>query len=208
VGGGSGAASGSLWGPVSGGPWSGGVVAGGLVDFQLAEVAVDGVLQEAFVARQFYERVGTLAIGVEGAGQEVALVGREEGGRHRIAVLFGIAHFGGVMPLAVLVLFRPHHRSGRGRCRFHGDSAIEAPLEEEFGGIFVVEQVLVGALGPGDAVAAGCSFACGAARAGRFFRVPAVGDWRAGGLRGRRRLRACPNPRANRESFKGRVRRA
>src|ERR1022692_5179332 len=44
-----------------------------LVRFQLAETAVDGALRGAFVAGELGERVGTFAINVEGASQEVAL---------------------------------------------------------------------------------------------------------------------------------------
>src|ERR1022692_4883165 len=50
-------------------------IAGGLELFQLAEASVDGTLQVAFVAGELGERVGTLAIYVEGARQEIAFIG-------------------------------------------------------------------------------------------------------------------------------------
>src|ERR1039458_204097 len=79
-------------GGLGGGGWGGGV-ARVLVGFQLAEAAVDGALDAAFVSGELGEGVGTLAIHVEGAGQEVALVGRGGRGRYRIAVFFGVPPF-------------------------------------------------------------------------------------------------------------------
>jgi hypothetical protein len=48
--------------------------AGGLVDLQLAETAIDGVLDAGLVAGEFGQGVRSDAIGIEGAGQAVAIV--------------------------------------------------------------------------------------------------------------------------------------
>ena len=78
-------------------------IAGGLELFQLAEASVDGTLQVAFVAGELGERVGTLAIYVEGARQEIAFIGRRGWGR--LAVLFGRLFLDVVHSLADLVLY-------------------------------------------------------------------------------------------------------
>src|ERR1022692_732522 len=80
----------------------GGGGAGCLIRFQLAEAAVDGALDAGFVTGELGEGVGTLAIDVESAGREVALVGRDGWRRRRFAVLFGVVFFGGVPVLAAL----------------------------------------------------------------------------------------------------------
>jgi hypothetical protein len=55
--------------------------------------------------------------------------------------------------------------------------AVEEILEQEheFGGVFVVNQMLVGLGRAGDAVAAGRGFAGSGARAGRFFGILTIG---------------------------------
>src|ERR1022692_4226909 len=99
-----------IFGGIGFGRWNrlphlgGGGGAGCLIRFQLAEAAVDGALDAGFVAGEFGEGVGTLAIDVESAGREVALVGRDGWRRRRFAVLFGVVFFGGVPVLAALFL--------------------------------------------------------------------------------------------------------
>src|ERR1017187_2126591 len=80
-------------------------IAGGLELFQLAEASVDGTLQVAFVAGEFGERVGTLAIYVEGARQEITSSGGVGGGGGRLAALFGRLFLDVVHSLADLVLY-------------------------------------------------------------------------------------------------------
>lgn len=65
-------------------------MAGCLEGFQLAERAVDGVLDAAFVAGELGEGVGTLTIDVEGTGQEVAFVRQGGRGRHGLGSRFVI----------------------------------------------------------------------------------------------------------------------
>src|ERR1022692_4022424 len=129
----------------------GGGGAGCLIRFQLAEAAVDGALDAGFVAGEFGEGVGTLAIDVESAGREVALVGRDGWRRRRFAVLFGVVFFGGVPVLAALFL------GG------HVVEAVQVVVEEEkeLFGILVEEDMFVGAQAVKEAIAAGCGFALG-----------------------------------------------
>src|ERR1019366_362979 len=142
----------------------------------------------------------TLAIDVEGAGQEVALVRRGGRGRHRFAVLFVLAFFGGVLLLAKLLLLGDIVEAVAVDAGFHGEGAAQAPLvvgdtqdqrffagadgleavqmvveeEEEIGGIFVEQDVFVGAQAVEEAIAAGCVFAFGGFWAAGFFGVLAV----------------------------------
>ena len=103
-------------------------VTGGLEGFQLAEAAVDGALNAGFVAGELGEGVGTLATHVEGTGQEIALVRRGGRRRHRLAVLFGVAFFGGVLLLAGLVLCGDIVEAVAVDAGFHGEDAVETPL--------------------------------------------------------------------------------
>jgi hypothetical protein len=176
-------------------------IARGLIRLQLAEATVDGALQVAFVAGELGEGIGTGAIGVEGAGQEVTLGGRSRRWRRGLAVLLGPLLCFGVLFFAGLVLGGDILEAVAKDASFQGDGALQAPLikadaqdqlffafadrteaaeevleeEHEDAGIIVVEQVLVGARGAGDAVAAGFGFAFGGSGSGRLFRILAVG---------------------------------
>ena len=192
------------------GVWGGGI-ARVLVRFQLAEAAVDGALDAAFVSGELGEGVGTLTIHVEGAGQEVALVGRVGRGRHRIAVFFGVPPFVVVLVLADLVLLGDVVEAVAVDAGFRGEGAVEAPLvggdaqdqfffagtdgleavqvvvdeEEEFGGVLVEQDVFVGAQSMEEAIAAGCGFAFVCSRTSGFLGVLTVGvDLASVGLRG------------------------
>src|ERR1017187_9016334 len=103
-------------------------VARSLVLFQLAEAAVDGALDAAFVAGELDEGVGTLAIHVEGAGQEVALVGRRGRRRHRFAVLFGVPFLRSVLLLAEFFLCGDIVEAVAVDAGFEGEGAVQAPL--------------------------------------------------------------------------------
>ena len=168
-----------------------GGVARGRVDFQLAETAVDGALQGAFVAGKLGEGVGTFAIHVEGASQEVALDGRGGRGWHRIAVFFGVSLFDVVELLADLFLLGDIVEAVAVDAGFRGEGAVETPLvvddaqdqfffagadgaeavqevleeEEEFFGVLVEQDVFVGAEAMFEAIAAGCGFTFGCAGA-------------------------------------------
>src|ERR1039457_5625343 len=130
-----------IFGGIGFGRWNrlphlgGGGGAGCLIRFQLAEAAVDGALDAGFVTGELGEGVGTLAIDVESAGWEVALVGRDGWRRRRFAVLFGVVFFGGVPVLAALFL------GG------HVVEAVQVVVEEEkeLFGILVEEDMFVGA---------------------------------------------------------------
>ena len=137
----------------------------------MAEAAVDGALDGSFVAGEFGESVGADAIGDEGAGQEVAFVGRCGRRRDRVAVLFGLLFFVGIAFLAVLVLVGDIVEAVAEDAGFHGEDAVETPLiggdaedqfffafadrvegieevldeGEEVFGVFAGEDVLVGA---------------------------------------------------------------
>ena len=197
----------------------GGGDARGLILLQLTEAAVDGALDAAFVVGQFGERVGTLAIHLEGAGQEVALVGWSGRWRHRFAVFFGVSYLGGVLVLAELVDVGDALEVVAVDAGFHGEGAVEAPLiggdaqdqgffagadgaeaveevleeEEEVLGILAGEDVFVGAQAVAETVAAGCGFAFRGARAGGFLGVLAVGvDLGLGGFAGTIRFFRVP----------------
>src|ERR1039457_6689993 len=103
-------------------------VARSLVLFQLAEAAVDGALDAAFVAGELDEGVGTFAIHVEGAGQEVALVGRRGRRRHRFAVLFGVLFLRSVLLLAEFFLCGDIVEAVAVDAGFKGEGAVQAPL--------------------------------------------------------------------------------
>src|ERR1039458_10216589 len=176
-------------------------VARSLVLFQLAEAAVDGALDAAFVAGELDEGVGTFAIHVEGAGQEVALVGRRGRRRHRFAVLFGVLFLRSVLLLAEFFLCGDIVEAVAVDAGFEGEGAVQAPLvvgdaqdqfffggadgaeaiqvivdeEEELFGVLVEQDVFVGAQAVEEAIAAGCGFAFGCFWASLFLCVPAVG---------------------------------
>ena len=99
-----------------------------LVRFQLAETAVDGALQGAFVAGELGERVGTFAIDVEGASQEVALDGLGGRGRHRITIFFGGSFLDVVELLADLFLCGDIVEAVAIDAGFRGEGAVETPL--------------------------------------------------------------------------------
>src|ERR1039457_1858626 len=179
----------------------GGGGAGCLIRFQLAEAAVDGALDAGFVAGEFGEGVGTLAIDVESAGREVALVGRDGWRRRRFAVLFGVVFFGGVPVLAALFLGGHVVEAVAVDAGLHGEDTVEAALvggdaqdqvlfagaygleavqvvveeEKELFGILVEEDMFVGTQAVEKAITAGSGFAFGGARAGGFLGVLAVG---------------------------------
>ena len=170
----------------------GGGVARGLVGLQLAETAVNGALDAGFVAGELGERVGTFAIDVEGACQEVAVLGGDGRGWHRIAVLFGPVLVPGVPLLADIVLIGDFLEAVAVDAGFHGEGTVETPLiggnaqdqvffggadgleavqvvveeEEELFGIFIEQDVFVGAQAVEEAIAAGRGFAFSAAWSG------------------------------------------
>jgi len=167
---------------------------------QLAEAAVDGAFGAAFVASQLGERVGAVAIPVEGTGDEVAFVGRGGRRRHRSAFRFGVTFFDGVLFLAGLVDCGDGADAFAVDAGFHGDGAVEAPLiggnaedqfffggadgleavevvvdeDEEFGRILVEQDVIVRAQAVDEAIAAGCGFAFVGARARGFLGIASV----------------------------------
>lgn len=101
---------------------------GGLVFLQLAETAVDGAFEVAFVAGQFGEGVGGGAIGVEGTRQKVACI-RHGGLRRRFfAVLVGIRFSLGVEAGAGLVVAVDIVETVAIDAGFEGHGAVEAPL--------------------------------------------------------------------------------
>ena len=82
----------------------------------------------AFVAGELGERVGTFAIDVEGASQEVALDGLGGRGRHRIAVFFGVSFLDVVELLADLFLCGDIVEAVAIDAGFRGEGAVETPL--------------------------------------------------------------------------------
>ena len=97
------------------------------------------------------------------------------------------------------------------------EAAVEVVEEdEEIFGVLVEQDVFVGAQAVQEAVAAGCGFSFGGARAGRFFGVLTVGvDLGLGG--GARFVRFChiriggrgwPGPHLDTRGGAGRIRRA
>jgi len=187
--------------------YSGGCIRGaggsarGLTDFQLADAAIDGVLDAGFIAGEPGEGVGTIAIHVEGAGQEVSRDGRGGRGGRRIAVFLGAAFLILVVLPAGLVLLDDFMKAVTVDAGFGGEGAAETPLavgdaqdqsffggadgleavpviveeEQEVFGVLVEQDVFIGAQAVEEAVAAGCVFAFGGAGAGGLFGVLTVG---------------------------------
>ena len=175
--------------------------AGCLIALQLTEAAIDGALNAGFAAGELHERVGAVAVGVEGAGQEIAIIGGGGRGRRGITGLLGQFESLGVLLLAGLVAGRNNLEAVAVDAGFHGEDAMEAPLiggdaqdqiffggadgleavqvvveeDEEFSGVLIEEDMLVGAQAVKEAVAAGGGLACGGAWAGGFLSVAAVG---------------------------------
>jgi hypothetical protein len=172
-----------------------------LVRFQLTEAAVDGALDAAFVTGEAGEGVGGHAIGVEGAGQAVAFVVRGGDGRRRSALECGALFLPGVGSLSVGVFFGDLLEAVAVEAGFHGEGAVETPVRggeaqdqhffgvadgleavvevveenEEIFGVFVEQDVFVGAQAVQETIAAGGSLSGGGAGAGGFFRILTVG---------------------------------
>ena len=172
-----------------------------LVGFQPAEAAIDGALDGGLVAGEIGEGVGTGAVDVEGAGEEVSGIGCGRRGRGGVAVGGGVLLVLGVEPPAAGVLFGDGHEALAVDAGFEGKRATEAPFvggdaedqsflgfadgleaidvileqEEELGGFVVGEDMFVGAQAVHQAIAAGFIFAFRCAGAGGFLCVTAIG---------------------------------
>lgn len=176
-------------------------LAGLLEDFQLMDTAVDGAFDAGFVAGEFGEGVGALAIGIEGAADQVFLEGRFGRRRFGFAVLFGVLFFIFVDLLAERVFTGDIVEAVAKDAGLHGENAVEAPLaggdavdqfflggtfrvkandvvvEEEQEFLFVVagEHVLAAGEAVFEAVAAGGGLSRVRFGTARFFGVLAVG---------------------------------
>ncbi len=163
----------------------GGGKPGGLEPFQLAQAAIDGALDAGFVAREVGERVSASAIDVEGAGQAVAGVGWGGGRGHMLGVQLVVPFMVDQLPFELKVFGGDRLEALPVDAGLHGEGAVEAPLtggdahdqflfaiadgaeavvevfeeDEEFFGIFVEEEVFVGAQAVDQAIAAGCGSA-------------------------------------------------
>ena len=165
-------------------------LAGYLVGFQLAQATVNRALQAGLVAGEVGEGVSAFAIQHDCAA-----------GQGGLASGSGVLFYHGMNLLDFRISLGNYLEAIAEDGSFHGEGAVEAPLSggdaadeyvftvadgveavaevleegEEFAGVFVKDEVLVGAETMGEAVAAGCSFALVAAGARRFLGVAAIG---------------------------------